>query len=162
MVVMDQFTRKIIGFSVHASDLNGVAICCMFNKIQSGKKLPKYLSMDNDPLFKFHRWRANLRILDIEEIKSIPYTPTSHPFIERVILSVRDELLSQTLFWNAGDLQNKLVDFQRYYNGKRGHSSLDRMTPAEKADEKITDVISINHYRWKSLARGLFQLPVAA
>ena len=37
MVVMDQFTRKIIGFAVHAGDLNGVAICVMFNGIISKK-----------------------------------------------------------------------------------------------------------------------------
>ena len=56
MVVMDQFIRRIMGFAIHSGDLNGIAICCMFNKIQSGKTLPKYLSSDNDPLFKFHRW----------------------------------------------------------------------------------------------------------
>jgi len=38
MVVMDQFSRRIIGFSVHAGDLDGVAVCCMFNKIQSRNK----------------------------------------------------------------------------------------------------------------------------
>jgi len=66
MVVMDQHTRRIIGFSVHAGDLNGVAICGMFNKIKSGQKLPKYLSSDNDPLFRFHRWLANLRIMEVD------------------------------------------------------------------------------------------------
>lgn len=33
MVVMDQFTRHIIGFAAHAGDLNGVTLCCMFNRI---------------------------------------------------------------------------------------------------------------------------------
>ncbi|MET0164131.1 MAG: helix-turn-helix domain-containing protein, partial [Vicinamibacterales bacterium] len=28
-------------------------------------------------LFRVHRWRANLRVLEIEEIKSVPYTPVS-------------------------------------------------------------------------------------
>jgi hypothetical protein len=27
----------------------------------------------------------NLRVLEIEEIKSVPYTPVSHPFVERLI-----------------------------------------------------------------------------
>jgi len=162
MVVMDQFTRKIIGFSVHAGDLDGIAACVMFNKIISGKNPPKYLSTDNDPLFKFHRWQANLRILDIEEIKSIPYTPQSHPFVERLIGTTRRELLDQVLFWNAGDPQNKLGEFQLYYNDKRGHSSLERMTPAKKESEKDNNVVSIDNYRWKFMARGLFQLPMAA
>jgi len=30
MLVMDQFTRRIIGFAVHKGDLNGIAICVMF------------------------------------------------------------------------------------------------------------------------------------
>ncbi|MEJ2419023.1 MAG: hypothetical protein P8Y45_19260, partial [Exilibacterium sp.] len=58
------------------------------------------LSSDNDPLFLYRRWKANLRILDIEEIKSVAYTHESHPFIERAIGSVKRELLDQTLFWN--------------------------------------------------------------
>jgi putative transposase len=99
MVVMDQFSRKIIGFAVHAGDLNGIVICRMFNRIISKKSLPKYLSSDNDPLFKFHRWQANLRVLDIEEIKSVPYQPTSHPFVDRLIKSVRNELTDQTFFF---------------------------------------------------------------
>ena len=108
MIVMDQFTRRIIGFSVHPEVLTGADICVMFNKIISGKKLPKYLSSDNDPLFRFHRWQANLRILDIEEIKSIPYTPTSHPFIERLIGTTRREFIDHILFFNAHGFNKKV------------------------------------------------------
>jgi hypothetical protein len=39
---------------------------------------------DHDPLFRFHRWLANLRMLEVEEIKSVPYAPISHPFVERL------------------------------------------------------------------------------
>ncbi|MEO2175009.1 MAG: helix-turn-helix domain-containing protein, partial [bacterium] len=58
MVVIDQFTRRIIGFAVHAGDCNGIAYCRMFNQIIAGKSLPKYLRSDNDPVFLFHRWEA--------------------------------------------------------------------------------------------------------
>lgn len=89
MIVIDQFTRKIIGFAVRQGDLSGFDICCMLNKIIADKTLQKYLSNDNDPSFAFHRWQANLRIFDITEIKSVPHVPTSHPFIERLIATVR-------------------------------------------------------------------------
>ena len=72
LVVMDQFTRCIIGFGVHAGDVDGVALCYMFNKATSGLDIPRYLSSDNEPLFKYHQWNANLRILDVDEIKSVP------------------------------------------------------------------------------------------
>ena len=60
LVVMDQFTRRIIGFGVHAGDVDGVALCRMFNTAISSKGVPKYLSSDNDPLFLYHQWQANL------------------------------------------------------------------------------------------------------
>ena len=80
LLVMDQCTRSIIGFAVHDSDVDGATLCRMFNEVISRKDPPRYLSSDNDPLFQFHRWRANLRILNVEEIKSIPYPPHIPPF----------------------------------------------------------------------------------
>jgi hypothetical protein len=54
----------------------------MFNTAISTRGVPKYLSKDNDPLFTYHQWTANLRNLDIDELKSVSYTPRSHPYIE--------------------------------------------------------------------------------
>jgi hypothetical protein len=73
----------------------------MFNQIIVGQSLPQHLSSDHDPLFRFHRWVANLRILDVEEIKSIPLVPVSHPFVERLIGTIRREFLDQVLNQNG-------------------------------------------------------------
>ena len=162
MVVMDQFTRRIIGFAAHKGPVTGIDLCCMFNSIISKKDFPKYLSSDNDPLFLCHRWQANLRVLDVEEIKSVPYVPTSHPFIERLIGSVRREILDKTFYWNACDLQNKLELFQHYYNEERCHHGIDGITPLKKADAPSSTVVSIDKYRWKKHCKGLFELPIAA
>jgi putative transposase len=75
MVLMDQYTRRIIGLGVHAGNLDGQALCRMFNEAISGKGWPTYISSDNDPLFQYHRWKANLRVLEINEIKSLPHVP---------------------------------------------------------------------------------------
>jgi putative transposase len=69
MVVMDQYTRRIIGFGVHAGNVDGQALCRMFNQATSRQGRPNCLSSDNDPLFQYHRWKGNLRVLDIDEIK---------------------------------------------------------------------------------------------
>ena len=74
---MDQFTRRLIGFGINAGDVDGLALCRMFQKAISETGIPKHLSTDHDPLFEYHRWKANLRILDVEEIKTVPYTPMS-------------------------------------------------------------------------------------
>ena len=164
MVVLDQYTRRIIGFSVHAGDCDGIAYCRLFNKIISGERPPKYLSTDNDPLYLFHRWQANLRILEVDEIKSVPGYPVSHPFVERIIGTTRREYLDHLLFFNGRDLQNKLDQFQTYYNDIRAHSSLELKTPTAMAFGAASDkkVVSIDHYRWKRHCNGLYQLPVAA
>jgi putative transposase len=60
LVVMDQYTRRIIGFGVHAGAVDGVALCRMFNRAFEG----------------------NL----------------SHPFVERLISTIRREYLDHTLF----------------------------------------------------------------
>ena len=89
LVIMDQFTRRIIGFGVQCGDVDGPTLCRLFNEAISGQGKPRYLSTDHDPLFEFHRWKANLRILEIDEIKTVPHVPLSHPFVERLIGTVR-------------------------------------------------------------------------
>jgi putative transposase len=63
LVVMDQFTRRIIGFGVHRGIIDGLALCRMFQRVVRTPSLPKYLSSDHDPLYRFHQWQANLRVL---------------------------------------------------------------------------------------------------
>jgi len=159
LVVMDQCTRKIIGFAVHTGDIDGSTLCRLFNNATSGQGWPERISTDNDPVFQYHRWKATLRILEIEEIKSLPYVPMSHPFVERLIGSVRRELLDKAFFWTATDLANKLRDYQQYYNEERCHSGRDGATPVDSGPGKVID---INNYLWEKHCRGLFQLPVAA
>jgi hypothetical protein len=122
----------------------------------------RYLSSDNDPLFRYHQWKANLRILDIKEVKTVPYIPLSHPFVERLVGSVRREFTDQTPFWHARDLERKLRAYADYYNGFRVHHALDGVTPQTNAGDGDRKVANLNNYQWQSHCRGLYQLPVAA
>jgi transposase InsO family protein len=160
LVVMDQFTRRIIGFGVHRGIVDGVALCRMFHRAIRRHGLPKYLSSDHDPLYRFHQWQANLRVLAVTEIKTVPYVPLSHPFVERLIGTVRREYLDRTLFWTTADLETKLLDFQNFYNGYRTHAGLNGCVP-ESADNGPTS-IGLDSYRWKGHCRGLYQTPIAA
>jgi transposase InsO family protein len=139
LVVMDPFTRRIIGFGTHAGDVDGVALCCMFARARAiaGKGDPRHLSSDHDPLFEYHRWKANLRVLEISEASTVPYVPQSHPFVERLIGTIRREYLDYIFFCNTNDLEKKLTEFGDYYNQHRIHSSLDGQTPANISDQRI-------------------------
>jgi hypothetical protein len=77
-----------------------------------------YLNSDHDPLYRFHQWQANLRILDVEVIKTVPYVPLSS--IRRTPDRDDSARVSRPhAVWTAADLEVKLLDFQRYFNGHR-------------------------------------------
>src|SRR6185295_5884472 len=63
LVVMDQCTRRIVGFGVHRSVVDGVGLSCMFNRATRGLSSPKYLSSGHDPLYRFHQWQASPEVL---------------------------------------------------------------------------------------------------
>ena len=163
MLVMDHYTREVIGFAVHAGHLSGEDVCQMFHciKVKSGR-CPRHLSTNNDPLFKFHQWQANLRILDVDEIKSVPETPWSHPFVERAIGTVRREYLDDHLFWNARGLGTGLGQYANYYNEARVHSSLFGQSPRGLSGAGAISKIDLQNYGWKTYCRGRFSIPMAA
>jgi hypothetical protein len=110
-------------------------------------KCSHYLSSDNDPLFLHNSWQANLRILDIQEIKSVPYMSLSHPFIERLIGTIRREYLDQMLFWNASHLKRKMEAFRQYYNAHPVHSALSGDTPSEISGETLMRRADLNKFQ---------------
>jgi putative transposase len=162
LLVMDQFTRRIVGLGVQPMVVDGPALCRRFNQIIVGQQLPLRLSFDPDPLFTYQQWAANLRILEVEPIQTVPHVPVSHPFVERLIGTVRREYLDHILFWNAIDLEKKLEDFKTYYNAYRVHQGLHGITPNEMADGRAPPQASLHGYDWHSHCKGLFELPVAA
>lgn len=161
LVCMDQYSRKIIGFSVCREALTSESLCRMFNEVARDLSLPKHLSRDHDPLFRSYRWQSLIRVLDLDEVKGVPFVPTSRPFIERLIGTIRREFTDQILFWNEYDLKRKLEQFQTYYNHARVHYSLSGKTPdsVSKNDSKHSAVKNLS---WKSYCLGLYHVPVAA
>ncbi len=97
-------------------------------------------------------------MLDITEIKTVPYVPMSHPFVERLIGTIRRECLDRILFWTALNLEQKLSEFGDYYNMHRAHASLDGRTPVRQPQV----VARLNRYEWQEHCGGLHQTPIAA
>jgi len=162
LVVMDQFTRRLVGVGVQCGAVTGADLCRMFNGAIHGQGTPRHLSTDHDPLFEAHRWMANLRILELDEIKTVPHVPLSHPFVERLVGTMRREFLDHVLFWNGRDLERKLAEFQTYYNAARCHASLEGRTPLMFTDGNTVTPADLNQVSWVSHCRDLVQLPVAA
>ena len=159
---MDVYTRRIIGFGVAAVHLDGIRVCRMFNRSIARDTLPRHLSSDHDPLFRFHRWRANLRVLEVDEIKTVPGTPRSHAFVERLIGTIRREYLDRIWFWHQSDLQRKLDNYRAFYNQYRCHTGLAGVTPAQRNGAPAPPFARLDSFRWRQHCHGLFHTPFAA
>jgi hypothetical protein len=79
----------------------------------------------------------------------------------RLIGTIRRECLDRTLFWTAADLEMKLLEFQRYFNGHRAHAALDGRPP-ETIPEESAVRARLGSYRWQPHCRGLYHTPMAA
>jgi hypothetical protein len=81
------------------------------------------------------------------EIKTVPYVPLSHPFVERLVGTLKRECLDRTVFWTA-DLEAKLREFQKYFNEHRTHAGLEGRLPDSGAPGSPTGLAS---NRWRVL-----------
>jgi len=133
----------------------------MFHQAMVKQSVLKYLSSDHDLLFRFHQWQANLRILEVTEIKSVPYVPLSHPFVERLIVILRRECLDRTLFWTMADLESKLLDFKHFFNDHGAHAGLDGRAQ-EPSVGQVRSPVSFGSHHWQKHCRRLYQTPIAA
>jgi putative transposase len=82
--------------------------------------------------------------------------------VERLIGTIRWELLDHVLIWNAVDLGRKLEEFRNYYNEHRVHRSLSGRTSEERSGQPPPAHAALGHYAWRHHCHGLFQIPIAA
>ena len=161
LVVIDQFTRRIMGFGIRRGDVDGPNLCRMFNKSISASGQSTSFSLDNYPIINYYQWQANLRIHEIEEIKTIPYVSMLHPFAELLIGTTRRVFLDHILFWTTVDLERKLSEFKDYCNHHRAHSALPSDAPAELQDNGEILKAGLADHQWKSHRRALLYTPAA-
>src|SRR5260370_8358589 len=71
----------------------------------------------------------------IAEVLTAPRCPWQNPFVERVIGTIRRELLDHVIVLNEGHLRRRLRSYLRYYHGSRTHLSLDKDAPEPRTAE---------------------------
>ena len=107
--------------SVHAPDywfwgtylgvVDGPSVCRTFNSAIRGGGTPRDLSSDHDPPFEFHRWKADLRIFEVTEVKAVPYAPLSQPVVKRLIATIRREFLDPRAFLDCSRPGEEAAEF---------------------------------------------------
>ena len=94
-------------------------------------KAPRYLLRDRDRIYGA-AFRQRVRHMGLEEVLITPRSPWQNPYVERVIGSIRRELLEHVIVLNERHLTRLLHSYFDYYNVYRTHRALDMDTPVPR------------------------------
>jgi putative transposase len=119
---------------------------------------PRYLIRDRDGNYG-DVVRRRLAAMGIEEVLTAPRSPWQNPYVERLIGTIRRELLDHVIVFGEQHLYRLLKDYFAYYHESRTHLSLDRNAPVPRTVEPpdTGSVIAIPlvgglHYRYRRVA----------
>ena len=95
---------------------------------------PRYLIRDRDSIFG-DEVRRCLAGLNVEEVVIAPRSPWQNPFVERLIGTIRRELLNHVIVLGERHLHRLLSSYFAYYHQSRPHRALDQNAPEPRAVE---------------------------
>src|SRR2546426_1654981 len=95
---------------------------------------PRFLLRDRDSVYG-GEFRRRVKSVGIAEVLTTPRSPWQNPFAERVIGTIRRELLDHVIVLNEGHLRRRLRNYFRYYHGSRTHLALAKDAPEPRAVE---------------------------
>jgi transposase InsO family protein len=95
---------------------------------------PRYLIRDRDGIYGSEVCRCLAR-LNIEEVVTAPRSPWQNPYVERMIGSIRRELLDHVIVLNERHLRRLLSSYLEYFHRSRPHMGLDHNAPEPRAVE---------------------------
>lgn len=140
LIIIEHGSRKIIHFAV-TKNPNMFWITQQFRNATPYGYHPKYLIHDNDPVFKSKVFQDFLTSSNIKSKSTAFRSPWQNPYAERVIGTIKAELLNHIIPFSERHLE-KLLDgyINDYYNSHRTHQGLDGNTPISTADYEVVDI----------------------
>jgi transposase InsO family protein len=102
---------------------------------------PTYLLRDRDASYS-SSYRRRLEGMRIRDRPVAPRSPWQNGYVERVIGSIRRDLLDHVIVLNEGHLRKLLRRYASYYNGYRTHLGLAKDTPHFRPIHSIGQILS--------------------
>jgi transposase InsO family protein len=120
---------------------------------------PRFLLRDGDGIYG-PAVKRKIKCLGSEDLVTAPASPWQNPYAERVIGSIRRELLDHVVVLNERHLRRLLSGYVAYYHRWRLHRSLDMDAPNRRA-ERLAKPNSVAEF---PACRGLhhYYIPRAA
>jgi putative transposase len=137
LTVVDEYTRECLEIRVEKK-MDSRHVVETLDELMADRGVPRFTRSDNGAEFVSHRLTNWLRGRGAKPMFIRPGSPWENGFVESFHGKLRDECLSEELFYSRGECQ-VIVDWWRdVYNRQRPHSSLGFRTPAEVAEEYLT------------------------
>ncbi len=86
---------------------------------------PRFLLRDRDQIYGKY-FRQRVKNMGMEEVVIAPQSPWQNPYVERLIGTLRRELLDRVIVLNEGHLRRLMTSYLEYYHTVRPHLSLER------------------------------------
>lgn len=129
LVIINHDTREIIHFAVTANP-NAFWLVQQLRNATPYDHKPKYLIHDNDAVFTSSVFKNFLAGSGIKSKRTAIKAPWQNPYAERVIGTLRRELLDYMIPVNERHLEHLLGEYvHKYYNTHRAHQGIDGRTP---------------------------------
>jgi putative transposase len=130
-VIMELGSRKIIhvGVTAHPTD---EWTAQQLREATPFEQRPKYLIRDNDTKFGSH-FKQVAEGAGIEVLKTPLKAPNANANCERLMGSIRREVLDHFLIFNEQHLKQALKEFVEYYNFWRPHQGIGQAIPIKAA-----------------------------
>ena len=132
-VVLLHHRRKVVHFNVSDSP-TAAWTAQQITEAFPHDSAPRFLLRDRDSIYG-GEFRRRAKSIGIAEVLTTPRSPWQNPFAERVIGTIRRELLDHVIVLNEGHLRRRLRNYFRYYHGSRTHLALDKDAPEPRAVE---------------------------
>jgi putative transposase len=98
------------------------------------EEAPRFLLRDRDGIYGAH-FQQRVRHMSVKEVVIAPCSPWQNPYAERMIGSLRRELLDHVIVLNEVHLCRLVTSYLDYYHTVRPHLSLKRNAPIPRPIE---------------------------
>jgi putative transposase len=129
-LVLAHDRRKVVHFNVTANP-TAEWTARQITEAFPESTAPRYMIRDRDGIYG-DIFRGRVKSMGIEEVLIAPHSPWQNPYVERMIGSIRRELLDHIIVLDERHLRRLLREYLGYYHGARTHLSLGRDAPVPR------------------------------
>jgi putative transposase len=132
-IILSHARRRVVHFHVTTTP-TAAWVSRQLREAFPFETAPRYLIRDRDGIYGAEVRRC-LASLHIEEVVTAPRSPWQSPYVERMIGSIRRELLDQVIVLSEVHLRQILSSYLNYYHQARPHMGLGHNAPEPRAVE---------------------------